>query len=81
MSRDRVHLDLQIALLYPASRSCSATRRNMQLRQSPAAARLAQEQTARVFSMASSATARILLSAVLVLARACTAIKLKLYCL
>lgn len=76
MSGERVHLDLQMALLYPVSRSRSSTCRSVQLRQSPAAARLAQEQTApaaRIFLIASSVSSRILLSTWLVLAKAsCT---------
>ena len=80
MSGERVHLDVQSALLYPASRSRSATRRSMQRRQSPAAAgRPVQEQeqeqaappaAARMLSTAASVSARILLSAALLLARA-----------
>uniref|UniRef100_A0A0E0DU04 Uncharacterized protein n=1 Tax=Oryza meridionalis TaxID=40149 RepID=A0A0E0DU04_9ORYZ len=77
ISGDRGHLDLQIALLYPASRSHSARNRSVHLRQPPppaAAARLAQEQApaaaARICLMASSASAWILLSAELILASA-----------
>jgi len=77
MSGERVHLDVQSALLYPASRSRSATRRSMQRRQSPAAAgRPVQEQeqaapaAARMLLTAASVSARILLSAALLLARA-----------
>jgi hypothetical protein len=75
MSGERVHLDVQSALLYPASRSRSATRRSMQRRQSPpAAGRPVQEQAApaaaRMLLTAASVSARILLSAGLLLARA-----------
>lgn len=74
MSVERVHLDLQSALLYPASRSRSATWRSMHRRQSPAAGRPVQEQfapaAARMLLTASSVSARILLSAGLLLARA-----------
>lgn len=70
MSRVRDHLDLQMALLYPASRSLSATNRSAQPRQPPPAARPEQEQTARICLTASSVSARIRVSAELVLASA-----------
>lgn len=79
MSGERVHLDVQSALLYPASRSRSATRRSMQRRQSPPAAGLPVQEhdapaaaaaAARMLLTAASVSARILLSAVLVFDRA-----------
>jgi hypothetical protein len=75
MSRVRDHLDLQMALLYPASRSRSATKRSAQPpRHPPPPARPEQEQTppaaARICVTASSVSARIRLSAEVVLASA-----------